>query len=176
MMSASNTEEVFIDPKLQPKIVKYSYEEMRTDLLDIIKDAESWAPQIIVGLTRGGLIPATMISHYFNVPLIPITLSLRDFKTDMSAVEFEIKQQIGIEKLLTKRILVVDDMLDSGETLKELSEIFKKLDANIDNIKYATLYYNYANNAEFIPDFYAKVIDKSLRNEWIVFPFENWWK
>jgi hypoxanthine phosphoribosyltransferase len=28
-----------------------------------------WRPDYIVGLTRGGLVPAVMISHYLNVPM-----------------------------------------------------------------------------------------------------------
>jgi len=183
-MTSQSRQEVFADPfdKTAPIMVNYSYEEMRTDLLSIIDSIESikYVPEIVVGLTRGGLVPATMISHYFSVPLIPITLSLRDFKTDMKAVESEIEQQLGLETLISKRILVIDDILDSGETLKELSQIFGRMqkcfDSKIDNIRYAVLYYNYANNAEFIPDFYARQIDKSLRNEWIIFPFEQWWK
>jgi hypoxanthine phosphoribosyltransferase len=57
----------------QFKIVNYSYNEMKADLLSIIQGIEStsWKPDVIVGLTRGGLVPAVMVSHYFEIPLIP---------------------------------------------------------------------------------------------------------
>ncbi len=38
----------------------------------------NWRPDYVVGLTRGGLIPAVMISHYFNVPCETLKISLRD--------------------------------------------------------------------------------------------------
>ena len=40
-----------------------------------------WQPDYIVGLTRGGLIPAVMISQYLNVPMFPLSVSLRDSET-----------------------------------------------------------------------------------------------
>jgi hypoxanthine phosphoribosyltransferase len=99
----------------------------------------------------------------------------------MNNVINEIKQSMETTLLDSKNILVMDDILDSGATMAELKVIFEKLHdmqvvKELDNIKYATLYYNYANNAEFIPDYYARQIDKSLRDDWIVFPFEQWWK
>ena len=37
-----------------------------------------WRPDYIVGLTRGGLLPAVMISHYFGIPMRSLNISLRD--------------------------------------------------------------------------------------------------
>ena len=39
---------------------------------------DSWKPDYIVGLTRGGLIPSVMISQYFNIPMHTLNVSLRD--------------------------------------------------------------------------------------------------
>jgi uncharacterized protein len=38
----------------------------------------TWRPDYVVGITRGGLIPAVMISQYFNIPLHTLNVSLRD--------------------------------------------------------------------------------------------------
>ena len=37
-----------------------------------------YKPGIIVGLSRGGLVPAVMLSHILDVGMIPFSLSLRD--------------------------------------------------------------------------------------------------
>ena len=37
-----------------------------------------YKPGIIVGLSRGGLLPAVMLSHILDVGMIPFSLSLRD--------------------------------------------------------------------------------------------------
>ena len=44
--------------------------------LDILKT--DWRPDYIVGLTRGGLIPATIISHTMGVPMQTLKVALRD--------------------------------------------------------------------------------------------------
>ena len=38
----------------------------------------NWRPDYVVGITRGGLLPAVMISHYFNVPCETLKVSLRN--------------------------------------------------------------------------------------------------
>lgn len=176
----TNTTQAFKD---QPEIVNYSYDNMSQDLKKIIQQIAKvdFKPNYILGLTRGGLVPATMLSHYYNVPLVPINLSLRDFKTNLDFVQEEIKRTVGKDVLLTKQLLVVDDIVDTGDTLQELFILFNKIKQSVltrkaDNIQYATLFYNKTNRAKFKPDFYAHEFDKTVENKWIVFPFEEWYK
>ena len=166
--------------KLSPQIVNYSYDQMCQGLLDIIRSMNliNWKPDAVLGLTRGGLFPAVMMSHYYNVEMIPVNLSLRDFKSDFATVVNELDQGIKLDSKKYSNILVVDDILDSGETLKQLDDIFKMLDKfKHFNIKYATLFFNVNNEAGFNPDFYAEKISKGGHNNpWYIFPYENWWK
>lgn len=168
----------------EPTKVYYSYADMCEDL-GIIKDqiaTTNWKPDMIIGLTRGGLVPAVMLSHFYDVPLVPVNLSLRDFRNDLDNVISEIRQTVGLDNLQNKNILVVDDIVDSGETLLELHKIFQSLllsyeQYNFDHIKSAVLYYNCSNKAKIVPEFYGRLIDKTKQNDWIVFTaFEAWWK
>ena len=54
--------------------------EFRGCVLNILQQLaqEKWIPDYIVGITRGGLTPAVMISQYLNVPLQTLNVSLRD--------------------------------------------------------------------------------------------------
>lgn len=67
--------------------------------------------QGIVGVSRGGLIPSTILSHRFNLPLYPVS------------------PQKG-ELYGGKGILVVDDLVDTGATLEgcegDIAVLFKK--------------------------------------------------
>ena len=83
----------------------------------------------ITGIERGGLIPAVMISHKLNIP----------YTTKIN-----------------KDTLVVDDICDSGETLKNMVAGYT-----------ATLHYK--KTASFTPDFYSKEVGE----EWIVYPWER---
>jgi hypothetical protein len=39
---------------------------------------DNWIPDYIVGITRGGLVPAAMLSHYLDVPMHTLNISFRD--------------------------------------------------------------------------------------------------
>lgn len=98
-----------------------------------------WRPDYIVGLTRGGLIPAVMLSHYLNVPMWTLNVSLRDGEGgesnlwmaedalgSESSIEISDENDIGAvldaaSSLLEegsnfKNILIVDDINDTGAT------------------------------------------------------------
>ena len=102
----------------------------------------SWRPDYIVGLTRGGLLPAVMISHYLNVPMHTLNVSLRDYSIGPESNLWMAEDAFGYPKqertvddssdvgavlsaaadLLEtsenyKNILIVDDINDSGETI-----------------------------------------------------------
>jgi len=70
-----------------------------------------WRPDYIVGLTRGGAIPAVMLSHYFGIPCETLKVSLRDGGSCESNLWMAEDAYEG------KNILVVDDINDSGATI-----------------------------------------------------------
>lgn len=102
-------------------------------------------PDYIVGLTRGGLLPAVMISHYFGVPMHSLSISLRDSETgpesnlwmaedalgnpskeryvedanDLGSI-LEATSDLLEQGSYAKNILIVDDINDSGATLNWL--------------------------------------------------------
>jgi hypoxanthine phosphoribosyltransferase len=92
----------------------------------------------IGGLPRGGLIPAVMLSHRLNIPFVP---------------------QASIQ-LVSGNILIVDDICDTGKTLKQFK--FEE------NIYTATLHWK--QSAEHQPHYFWEV---AYENEWIVYPWEN---
>jgi xanthine phosphoribosyltransferase len=99
-----------------------------------------WRPDYIVGLTRGGLIPAVMISHYLNVPMHALSVSLRDNDTAPESNLWMAEDALGpnsrerfienpadvagileaasdlLENGTYKEILIVDDINDTGAT------------------------------------------------------------
>jgi xanthine phosphoribosyltransferase len=99
-----------------------------------------WRPDYIVGISRGGLVPAVMISHYFNIPMKPLQVSLRDggeCVSDCGMAEDALgypkqerfiadEEDVGsvldaASSLLEegsnfKNILIIDDINDTGAT------------------------------------------------------------
>lgn len=149
----------------------YNWKNLDTDirlLSSKVKD-DGFKPQYIIGISRGGLVPATMLSYKFNVPLLVF-----DPKKD----------EINNLKCCFERnsILVVDEINDTGSTINSIRKsIIKNLKGEyregwenifeLNNIKFLTLYNNLSSNAKV--NYFTKLIDKeSNPNLWIQFPWE----
>ena len=119
-------------------------------------------PDIIVGIARGGWIPARLLADYFrskNTANIKVEgyHQIGDLQT-----EPKITQDLNYP-VENQKILIVDDIADSGESL----EIVKNglLQKNAKEIKIATLYYK--NRSKVIPDYYIFETDA-----WVIFSWE----
>jgi len=147
-----------------------SYDDMHGMLNKMYRDmaVDGYKPDVIVGLARGGLVPAVHFSHYFDVPLVSFKYSLRDHpgKDDITKL-FEVMRT-------NSRILIVDDICDEGHTL---DEIFKAIASDsifgksLYKLKTAVLQHNLGATL-FSPDYCGEEINKVEKPEWIVYPFE----
>jgi hypoxanthine phosphoribosyltransferase len=133
--------------------------------------ADGFVPKYIIGLTRGGLIPATILSHKFACPLYPLNLSLRD------NVRKEIKDWMVTDALACENILIVDDINDTGATFTTLTKEWESLEKSEwdkiwhHNVRFAVIDNNLPS--AFKVDYCNNVINKSIDNTWIVYPWEN---
>ena len=127
---------------------------------------DNWMPDLIVGITRGGLIPATMISHYLNKPMKILNVSFRD-GLETPIIDNELLKHITDEL----NILLVDDINDTGKTLSWIKE---KYSMAVSNVRFAVLVENAGSQFKDV-DYYAMDIDKNEEDLWVVFPYENWW-
>ena len=134
------------------------YDELVSSIASQLGD---WEPQAIVGLTRGGLIPAVQFSHMFNAKLYTLNISLRDGKAP--STKFSWNQLKKYDK-----ILIVDDINDSGATLFEVHNQF--YGHALRNPKFATLLSK--RSSKMSVDYAGEHINKSKENDWIVFPWE----
>lgn len=161
---------------------------------------DNWRPDYVIGLTRGGLLPATMISHWFDVPMHALHVSLRDGdNNDCESNLWMAEDAFGyvpavhdtgsdsvagrVDPDSRKQLLIVDDINDSGATMQWIHSDWQSgclpADQRWDEIwnfsvRHAVLVNNAASAFTDI-DYAAQVIDKRERPEWIVFPWEEWW-
>lgn len=118
----------------------------------------------IVGLTRGGLIPAVIISHILNVPVIPVSYSSKGGRGDGSYVN-ELPQ-IRWGEDIHPALLVVDDICDSGNTMIEVCHHYKTTGHIVSS---AALYYK--ESSLIRPDFYWQELPNDA--PWITYPWET---
>jgi len=118
---------------------------------------------LIVGVSRGGWAPARVLSDL-----------LENTRTASMKVEFYVglgktssrpvvTQPVG-ENAFGKNVLIVDDVSDTGESLKVAIDHVAEKGAKA--IKTATLYYK--PHSKFKPDFFAE-----STGDWIIFPWER---
>ena len=140
----------------------YKFNEFLEDVNILSKDIKNYNPDCIVAIARGGL----TLAHFLGEKL-----NKRDVFS-INSIHYEGKKKLdtfiikNIPNLSTyKKIVLVDDISDSGETLKEIIKILREKYTHIE-IKTATIFYK--KTSLVIPDFKLKIADK-----WIVFFWEN---
>jgi len=145
---------------------KYFEKEDFIDSLNkIVEQIENsnWSPNVIISINRGGCVPGIYLSHRLNLKHKVIDIQLRDSNRspDFKLVKQKIKR--------FDNILLVDDINDSGKTLKtiyDLSNVYLK------KIYNATLIYNQESIIK--TDFYGRMIKRSEDKNWYIFPWEEW--
>jgi xanthine phosphoribosyltransferase len=164
------------------KKIYYTWQDVEHQTQEILRQLQrdAWRPDYVVGLTRGGLVPANLISQYLECPMECLKVSLRD---DNSQPESNL--WMAQDAYEGKRILIVDDINDSGATLnwimqdwqsgchpkdKRWKEIWGK------NVRVAVLADNEASKSKLNISYSTVDLNKAEEDSWIVFPWEDWWR
>ena len=151
-------------------IITYDHQlKLQQDIIrQITKD--HFLPDVIIGISRGGLPIGVMLSHYYDTPFIPFKGSLRDHPNWETDWKLPSHWKIKNGK---RQILIVDDICDEGDTLKKITEDISKAYPEA-IIKTSALIQN--KNKVFTGDYHGIEINKAENPCWVVFPFEDWWK
>jgi xanthine phosphoribosyltransferase len=179
------------------KKIYYNWSDINGAVVEIARSvmASDWRPDYIVGITRGGAIPAIMLSQFMGIPMRPLEVSLRDggnCTSDLGMAEdafgcvpSEIREASGslLDPAYRKKILIVDDINDQGSTINWIKqdwpsgchpahEFWNRVWGN--NVRFAVLTNNLASNADI--DYYCWEVNKAEEDCWLVYPWEEFWK
>ena len=138
---------------------------MRRDVNTLCREIllDKFDPDVIVGLSRGGLTPGVMMSHWMEKPFKAIKASLRDFP----------EWEDYLPRKTDERVLIVDDICDSGETFFKIRKHINERKENGVDVRFATLWWN--SECNFEPHYYVNECQKDTNKIWIHFPWESWW-
>jgi hypoxanthine phosphoribosyltransferase len=130
-----------------------------------------WEFDQILCLARGGLRIGDVISRIYNKPLAILSAASYGGKNFQERGNLTIAHSITMTtEKLGSRILLVDDLVDSGETLANILEWLKNhQEYEISDVRSAVLWFKGCSNAK--PDFY---VDFLPDNPWIHQPFEKY--
>lgn len=145
------------------ELISWDYaRELSEAVAEKIKNS-GFKPDIIIGVTRGGLVPAMNLSDLLGIKDI-LALKVEHWgitATKSGKAELKVPLHASIDG---KRVLLVDDLTDTGESIEVSLNHLKEL--NPAEIKTATLLHK--SQSEFIPDFYAEDREEW---RWIILPW-----
>jgi xanthine phosphoribosyltransferase len=164
------------------KKVYVSWNDVQRQVQELVRQMwqDGWTPDYVVGITRGGLTPANLISQYLGCPMETLKVSLRE-----GVDKCESNLWMAEEAFEGKKILIVDDINDSGATLSWIKQDWASSCLPNDpkwesvwggNVRVAVLYDNASSESTLDIDYAAENINKFEDPQWIVFPWEEWWR
>jgi len=141
-------------------IVQLSWDDVNEICRDLAMAIhKDFDPDIIIGVARGGLIPAAVIASILRKDLFPVALSRR-----MKGVIVREKPQVLVpvsDEVDGKRVLIVDERSESGETLRLTAREAQKKGAK--KVKTATLF---SRLGEWRPSFCGFETDAVVIKPW----------
>ena len=118
-------------------------------------------PQHIIGLCRGGLIPAVMISHMLEIPVVPVSYSSKEGEGENQSYDNCLPGLGDVDS----QILIIDDICDSGKTMDEVQDAYS---SRGHHVLTAALYYK--ETSVWCPEFKWQIIPAD--SPWVIFPWE----
>jgi uncharacterized protein len=147
-----------------------SWDEYHQSIESLAKQIHQsqWEFDRIVCLARGGLRVGDILSRIFKKPLAILATS--SYSGDRERGKLSIASQITMtDDRMGSRVLLVDDLVDSGVTLQQTTIWLRDLYPEIEQLKTAVIWYKAASN--YIPDYYVSHL---TGNPWIHQPFEKY--
>ncbi|UCE96984.1 MAG: phosphoribosyltransferase [Candidatus Bathyarchaeota archaeon] len=124
---------------------------------------DKFSPDVIVGISRGGWIPARILSDLLEHPEIANVKAEFYLGVAETTKEPVITQTVSTN-VKDKKVFLVDDVSDTGKSLRLVKDYL--LEQGAKALKIATLYYKPWSITK--PDYYEKTTQ-----DWIIFPWER---
>ena len=151
----------------RPTLSYISHDRFVEDVLAVAAqiEADGWRPDFLVGIGRGGLVPAAYLSHRVGIPMLSV-----DISSGVPGFADELVVKLAAKLRSGKKILIVDDINDSGSTLASLREGLEAAGGSAQSVRVAVLINNSRSRAR--AEYSSTQIDRTLDKRWFVFPWE----
>jgi xanthine phosphoribosyltransferase len=139
----------------------YGYDEFKKDTQVLVNKCRDYEPDILLAVARGGLTLAHLMAQALDMRNL-YSLNSIHYDGEMKLASFNIFNIPDVSH--AKRVLIIDDIVDSGETMVEILKVLHDKFPGVE-FKLATLFYK--KTAIMQPDFSVREA-----NEWIDFFWE----
>lgn len=156
----SKAETPFYDYTNRQGVLPISWADMVRLCKGLALAVESYQPEIILGIARDGLYPATLLSHMLRAELYPIRITSRFCD---QVVHSEPQWLVRPPALVREqRVLVVDGICSEGRTLRAVQRELEELGAGA--IRSAVLFAH--SWGQDLPDYIGLISDALIVNPW----------
>lgn len=144
------------------KFLRLSWTEGAKLCEELVEKTRDYRPDVLVGVSRGGLVPLRVFSDVLDIKKIGV-LGIQFYKAIGETNKFpEITHEMPLN-ISGKKILIIDDVADTGKSLVEAKKYIGKKGAK--EIKTATLHFK--PTSIITPDYYI-----ATTTDWIIYPWE----
>ena len=151
----------------EPVLLYLPYERFLEEVETLAKaiEADDWTPDFLVGVGRGGLVPAAYLSHRTAIPMLSV-----DHSSGEAGFADELLDKLAAKIGDGRNILIVDDINDSGGTIQYLRAAIETKTSNPAGLRVAVLVHNVRSKAK--AEYRGSEIDRDRDKRWCVFPWE----
>ena len=150
------------------KFTHFSYDEFVAAVLALGEQVRTgdWRPDFLIGIGRGGLTPAVFLSHAIDIPMLSV-----DVSAHVPAFHEDLLAKLAERTRAGEKLLLVDDINDSGATIKALRDGMMRAGAIADHLRFATVLDN-VRSIERV-DYAFRSLDRETQKDWFIFPWES---
>ena len=135
---------------------------------------KDYNPEVIISVVRGGMVPSVILSHALGIRKVENIKSIETISDEINAIKLEpiIDKNVNLSEIRRKKVLIVDDILGSGATIRKIKEEVKKWQP--EELRTAICLVNEENWEKSNKSDYNDEIEyvgKTARG-WVVFPWE----
>lgn len=171
------------------KVVNYTWDDVERAVRDIAMQMykDNWRPDYIVGITRGGLVPAVMLSHMTGIPMHTLCVQLategleENTETNCWMSEDAFGYADGVSEVsLRKKILIIDDINRGGDAMEWIMKDWSSSclpnssawnEIWHTSVRFAALIDN--ANSKVYMDYQCEEFNDVDSDTWISFPWER---
>jgi xanthine phosphoribosyltransferase len=151
----------------EPELYYVSHEDFVADVRAVSQQVagDDWQPDFLIGVGRGGLVPAVYISHQLDLPMLSV-----DHSSKVPGFADELLGKVAEKSRDGTKLLVIDDINDSGGTIDYIRRLLAAVGCEAANLRFAVLLNNCRSKVSV--DYWSQIIDRNADKRWFVFPWE----
>jgi xanthine phosphoribosyltransferase len=151
----------------EPVLLYLPYERFLEEVETLAQaiEADPWTPDVLVGIGRGGLVPAAYLSHRMGIQMLSV-----DHSSGEAGFADELLDKLAAKIGNGRRVLIVDDINDSGGTIQYLRAAIEAKTGDSTGLRVAVLVHNIRSKAKV--EYHGSEIDRDQDKRWYVFPWE----